>query len=328
MKKKILILIILLIVAAGGFFLFKKLEPQNSEDFIMLFGNVEVTEVNPGFKLTGKIIKLFTDEGCMVDAGQKIAILENADLKAIVRQTAHQLQEAQTRHRDLKAGSRPQEIREAEANVSSAKADLVKAEKDYERTEFLYKNGAVSAQELDAAKKAYDVAVAQHKAMLEKLSLVKEGPRIDEIIAAEQMAKQARAALSVSNERLKDTVLYSPIKGVILKKNVEAGDVVLAGTPVFTMGDLSKPYIKVYVKEDKLGLVKLGQKAEVAVDTYPGKIYEGTVSYISNEAEFTPKNIQTKEERVKWVFEVKVNVKNENNELKPGMPADVKLLLK
>jgi HlyD family secretion protein len=106
------------------------------------------------------------------------------------------------------------------------------------------------------------------------------------------------------------------------------GETLAAGAPVFTIGDLENPWIKVYVKEDKLGLVKLGQKAEVRTDSYPKKVYEGTVSYISSEAEFTPKNVQTQEERVKLVFGVKVKVKNENNELKPGMPADVKILVK
>ncbi|WP_318258534.1 efflux RND transporter periplasmic adaptor subunit [Geobacter anodireducens] len=122
--------------------------------------------------------------------------------------------------------------------------------------------------------------------------------------------------------------LKTPVKGVVLRKNVEGGETVTAGTPIFTVGDLEHPWVKIYVKEDKLGLVKLGQKAEVTVDTYPGKTFEGVVTYISPEAEFTPKNVQTQEERVKLVFGIKVNVDNPNQELKPGMPADVRIRLR
>ena len=125
--------------------------------------------------------------------------------------------------------------------------------------------------------------------------------------------------------RLADTKLYAPVSGVILKKHSEAGETVAAGIPVFRLGDLESPWIKVYVKEDRVGQVKLGQRALVSTDSYRGKTYEGSVSFISSEAEFTPKNVQTQEERVKLVFAVKVKVKNVNDELKPGMPADVRL---
>lgn len=188
------------------------------------------------------------------------------------------------------------------AGVKNAEAQLEKAKKDFERYEPLGKSGVITSQQMDAAKTAYDVAISQ-------LNL-------------------SRASLRTAEVRLKDTAIHSPASGVVLTKNVEEGETVAAGMPVFTIGDLENPWIKVYVKEDKLGLVKLGQKAEVRTDSYPRKIYEGTVTYISSEAEFTPKNVQTREERMKLVFAVKVKVKNKNSELKPGMPADVKILLK
>jgi HlyD family secretion protein len=140
--------------------------------------------------------------------------------------------------------------------------------------------------------------------------------------------QQARAVVSMSEARFADTELHAPMAGVILVKVSELGETVGAGTPVYKLGDLERPWVKVYIKEDKLGLVKLGQKARVMSDTYPGKAYEGTVTYIAGEAEFTPKNVQTQEERVKLVFAAKVSVKNENGELKPGMPADVRINVK
>jgi HlyD family secretion protein len=165
----------------------------------------------------------------------------------------------------------------------------------------LFQSGAISTQQMDAARTAYDVAFSQ--------------------------VQQSSAALRTSEVKLKDTVLYAPVSGVVLRKNIEAGETIAAGTPVFTIGDLENPWVKVYVKEDKLGLVKLGQQAQVKTDSYPGKVYEGTITYISSEAEFTPKNVQTQEERVKLVFGLKVSVKNLNDELKPSMPADVRILL-
>jgi len=162
-------------------------------------------------------------------------------------------------------------------------------------------SGAISVQQMDAAKRAYDAATSQ--------------------------LRQAKAALAASEERFRDSVLYAPLSGVVLRRNAEQGETVAAGAAVYSVGDLDNPWIKVYVKEDKLGLVKHEQKAEVRTDTFPDKVYAGTVTYISSEAEFTPKIVQTREERVKLVFGVKVSVRNENEELKPGMPADVTILL-
>jgi HlyD family secretion protein len=275
MKKRILIAGMGIIILMALFMMFRL---RNKQDAGVLpeSGNVEVTEVNIAFKIPGRVVSLLTDEGRTVKSGEKIAVLDSAEYESQVNQNR--------------------------ALLRNAEATLDKARKDYERADVLYKNGAISSQQMDAAKTANDVT----------LSLV----------------QQAAAALRTSEVKLKDTVIYSPVSGVVLRKNVEAGETVSAGTPVYTIGDLDNPWIKVYAQEAKLGLVKLGQKVEIRTDSYPGKIYEGTVTYISSEAEFTPKNVQTQEERVKLVYGVKVSVKNVNDELKPGMPADVRILIK
>lgn len=326
--RKIFILIIILLIAGVGFTIFKNMKPAESSDEILLSGNVEVTEINPGFKMAGRVTGLFTDEGMMVSAGQKIATLDDSQIKDIVDQNQAKLSESAASLQNLNAGSREEEIARASALANAAKADLVKTKKDHERAAFLYKNGAVSAQDNDAAKRAYDFAMAQYKAAVENANLVRAGFRKDEIKAASFRVEQAQAALSEAKEKLNDTILYAPCKAVVLNKNLETGDIVAAGVPVFTLGDLSRPWVKVYIKETKLKLIKLGQKAQVTADGFPDKTYQGYVSYIASQAEFTPKNIQTKEERVKLVFEVKVMVENKDGELKPGMPADVKILLK
>ncbi len=275
MKKKILIAGIGIIIL-GALFLTFRLRNKQDTGALPVSGNVEVTEVNIGFKIPGRVVALLTDEGRTVRIGEKIAVLDSAEYESQVNQNR--------------------------AIVRNAEATLDKARKDYERADVLYRNGAISSQQMDVAKTTSDVTLSQ--------------------------VQQAAAALKTSEVKLKDTVIYSPAAGVVLRKNVEAGETVSAGTPVYTIGDLDNPWVKVYVQEAKLGLVKLGQKAEIRTDSYPGKIYEGTVTYISSEAEFTPKNVQTQEERVKLVYGVKVSVKNVNDELKPSMPADVRILLK
>jgi len=328
MKKSVAIAVIALAAAAAVFLSARYFGKRGEENVLLLSGNMEVTETNTGFKPTGRIIDLLVVEGQSVRKGDLLARLDNAELASIVGQQRAALQEAGARLAELEAGSRPQEIEQARADVQSQEAELVRIKKDYERSEMLYQNGAIPSAQFDAAKSAFESRVAQLRRAAEQLSLAKEGPRKESIEAAAYQVRQARAQLRVAEEKLNDTLIYAPFSGVILRKNVELGETVAQGTPVYTIGDLANPWIKVYVKEDKLGLVKLGQKAQVTTDTYRGKVYNGWVSFISSEAEFTPKNVQTQEERVKLVFGVKVLVGNVNNELKPSMPADVRILLK
>ena len=324
MKKKLVLLgLIIVIAGVAAFFLFYGKKDESG--VLVSSGNVEVTEVDLGFKVPGRLEKLLTDEGMSVEAGGIVATLDPSELQFQIKAQQAVIDSNGAKLLELQRGSRPQEKISARALTSSASADLEKSRSDFNRAEVLYKNGAISAQQRDTTKRAFEVAKAQHDNALQKESLVKEGPRMETIRATEAQVRQAKAQLGVYQQQLTDMELKTPVKGVVLRKNVEAGETVAAGTPIFTVGDLEHPWVKIYVKEDKLGLVKLGQKGQVTVDTYPGKIFNGTVTYISSEAEFTPKNVQTQEERVKLVFGVKVSVDNPNQELKPGMPADVSI---
>lgn len=327
MKRKAIILGLVAVIAGITAFLTLRGEKDDAGSLVSS-GNVEVTEVDLGFKAPGRVERLLTDEGRNVAAGETVATLDRSELLRQMEAQQAVIDSTSARLLELKQGSRPQEKRGARAMTASASADLEKAQKDFERAEMLFGNGAISGQQRDAAKRAFEVATAQHDHALQNESLVREGPRLETIRGAEAQVRQAKAQLAVYREQLADMELKTPVKGVVLRKNVEGGETVTAGTPIFTVGDLEHPWVKIYVKEDKLGLVKLGQKAEVTVDTYPGKTFEGVVTYISPEAEFTPKNVQTQEERVKLVFGIKVNVDNPNQELKPGMPADVRIRLR
>jgi HlyD family secretion protein len=258
----------------------------------------------------------------------------------------------------LKAGARGQEIREAEALLRRAKATRDNAESDYKRAVMLFDKELIAQQQRDTAWTTLEVASQEYQAARERLDMIREGPRQEEIRRAEADVGQAkaslieahtgeleivsrrqqlatleanvrrdRAALSVAEAQVGYTVLQSPQAGVVLRKHVEPGEIVAAGTPIVTVADLADIWVKIYVPEPQLGRVKLGGAADVTTDSYRGKVYPGTVSFVNSEAEFTPKNIQTKEERVKLVFAVKVRVANPNQELKPGMPADVRLNL-
>lgn len=326
MKKKLIIIPLFIAAAAVAAFFLLRGEKEDP-GVLTASGNAEVTEVDLGFKVPGRVEELLTDEGRNVSAGSVVATLDRAELLRQMEAQQAVIEANQAKLLELRHGSRPQEKRSARSTVLSASADLEKAKKDFERAKLLFRNGAISAQQADTTRRAFEVARAQHDHALQTESLVLEGPRAEAIRNAEAQVRQARAQLGVYREQLADMELRTPVAGVVLRKNVEGGETVAAGTPIFTVGDLEHPWVKIYVKEDKLGLVKLGQKASVTVDTYPGKKFDGTVTYVSSDAEFTPKNVQTREERVKLVFGVKVSVANPSQELKPGMPADVSIRL-
>jgi HlyD family secretion protein len=249
---------------------------------------------------------------------------------------------------DLEAGSRPQEIAYAEASLSAAAAQKAEFQSDYIRARQLFEKKMISSEQYDAAKAAFDVAAQRYREAVEHLALVKEGsrkqqieeagaafnqakaqydlvkagPRKETIDQARAKVKQAEAALRLAETQLSYATLAMPMSGVVLSKNIEPGEYVAPGTPVVTVGDLVNVWLRAYIPETDLGLVKVGQKAKVTTDTYPGKVYVGRVSFIAQEAEFTPKNVQTEKERVKLVYRIKIDITNPNMELKPGMPAD------
>jgi len=326
MKRTIMILIFVSVVIFVAIFFTARQRYSINQHMMLLSGNIEVIELNIGFNIPGRVIERPVDEGMYVKKGDVLAKIDSKELASLVLQQRAQLNEAKVKLDELKAGSRAQEIEQAIAGLKAANAELIKAKKDFERAEILYENGAIPSSKFDEAKSIYDARSALYKKAEETLSLVSEGPRKEVIEAATLRVDQAKAQLAVSEERLKEATIYAPIDGVILKKYVEIGETIQAGQPVVTLGDIERPWVKVYVKEDKIGLIKLGQKALINIDTFKNKTYEGLVTYISSAAEFTPKTVQTHEERVKLVFGVKVSVKNQNGELKPGMPADVRIL--
>ena len=282
-----------------------------------------------------------------------LAELEAGSRPEEIAQAEASAQQAKARLDEMLAGSRPEELSAAEAVLRRAKAEAERARLDAERYEGLYKKEIVSAQQYDLARTAFETALARQREAEEQYKLVKEGPRKEQIEQAraawlqaqerfvlvkkgprQETIEQARArlqqakeGLAVAETRLGYATLTSPLAGVVLSKNVEPGEFVAAGTPIVTVGDLENVWLRAYINETDLGRVKVGQRVRVATDTYPDKRYEGRVSFIAAQAEFTPKSVQTEKERVKLVYRVKVDIRNPNMELKPGMPADAEILM-
>jgi len=282
-----------------------------------------------------------------------LAELEAGSRPEEIAQAEASVQKAQARLDELLTGSRPQEIASAEATVQRAKAEMERLKTEFERRQNLLNENVISTQEYDSAKTAYESAQAVLKEAEEQLKLVKEGPRKEQIEQAradlngakehynlikkgprKETIDQARARLQQAKEtlalaetHLSYAILISPISGLVLSKDIEPGEYIAPGTPVVTVGNLENVWLRAYINETDLGRVKVGQKVRITTDTYPGKIYNGEISFISSEAEFTPKNVQTQKERVKLVYRIKIIIQNPNMELKPGMPADAEISL-
>jgi len=275
------------------------------------------------FRTQGRIVALPVEEGKPVKEGDLLARIDDADYQQQVR-----IDEAvlQTRGRELdlaEAGNRTQDVQAAGQTVADAKADLEMKRTDLERYSALYKRDAISAQTRDQADTAFKRAQAVYERAQQNLSEIREGTRKEQIAVSRATLQAARQNLELSKVRRDYTVLHSPVTGVVTVRQAELGEYVVPGTPVVTIADLDHLWVRAYVSETDLGRARWGQAVTLKTDTYPGKSYHGTISFISPEAEFTPKTVQTNKERVALVYRIKVDVENANHELKPGMPADV-----
>jgi HlyD family secretion protein len=324
-KLKLLIPILVIIVATATYFLYFKKEINPNQ--VKVSGNIEVTTVGVGFKVAGHVNQRLVDEGETVKKGQIVAKLETADLELDVANANAQLLAAQATLAQLTNGSRPQDVSVAQAVLRSAQADKQNAAAEYERMRRLFAQGAISVQDRDRSQTAFATANARADQTAQQLSLVVEGPRREEIDLAAARVEQMKQVQKLAQTRLAYAQITAPVDGVVLSKNIEAGEYVSPGTPVVTVGDLNQVWLKAYIAETDLGKVKLGQKVTVTTDTYHNKVYNGTIGFIASEAEFTPKSIQTTEERVKLVYRIKINIENTARELKPGMPADALIQL-
>lgn len=324
MKRRLLILVVLAALAGGGWLLYSHFKGSDAQDanLLKLSGHMETTETDMAFKVAGKVAVIHFEEGDQVATGQLVAELEDQDLRQEVDLAEARLAAAQATLSKLLAGNRPQELKDAEAALSQAVADQADKARDLARQEALYKRGAAAQAPLDKARLANTVAVDAVSRARERLSLVKEGFRREDIAAGRADVAQAKASLDLARTKLGYAKIYAPTPGVVLVRQAEPGEVLAVGAPVVTLGDLEGIWLEGYIPETQLAQVRLGQKAYVTTDTYPGKHYPAWVAYISSKAEFTPKTVETQKERITLVYRTKVRAENPDQELKPGMPGE------
>ena len=388
MKKRLRIVIPVLIAVFGGIGLFNYLKDREDANSLRFSGNIEVTEAQMSFRIPGRLAERLVAEGDTVRTGQILARLDKTDQTIAVAQAEANLAYAESVLAELVAGSRKEDLDRAESRVvqaresltemrrgsriediergraeqASAKAaeqaalvQLNQAKIDFDRYTSLYKDGSVSKTVLETyqtglktAENRVKEAEGRTRAASEGLSLLKAGPRIEQIDrtaaalkqaeaeyalikagARQESIDQARAKVRAAAESVKQaqqqlsyTELLAPMDGVVLSTAAEAGEYLNPASPVVTLGGTLTPWLRAYINEKDLGRIKLQQEVKVSTDSFPGKSYRGRVTFISSQAEFTPKTVQTFEERIKLMYRIKVTLANPDNELKPGMPAD------
>jgi len=289
---------------------------------VAVTGTIEATQVDVSVKITGRILKRLVNEGDRVTRGQVLVRLDDSELAADVRRQDAAVRSAEATLRDLQKGARPQEIEDARAAVASAEATRTMTEREYQRTDQLYTKNLIAAQDVDRARQAYEVSKAQERSARERLALLLAGSRPDQIDAAQWQVTQAEFALAQAQSRLREAVVVSPIDGVVLRKNLEAGETANPGVPILTLVNPKDVWLRAYVPETEVGRLKVGDTATLHVDAFPNRVFTGRLIEIASEAEFTPRNVQTKKERVNLVFRIKIQIDNPDGLLKPGLPAD------
>jgi HlyD family secretion protein len=322
-RKRLMLIGAAVVVVAAGFTV---LRGRGGDGSLDASGTVEATDAQLGFQAAGRIDTIMVREGDRVKAGQELARLDQAELKARRQQAAAQLGAAQATLTELERGSRSEEVAQGRDQLAAANQRLTDAQRDLDRTKRLFDGGAVSREALDKAQLAFDVAQSQHDQAAQALRLLETGPRVERIEAQRAAVAAARATVGQIDAMLANAVIRAPFDGVVTVKDREIGETVSPGAPVLTVTNLNDRWVRIYIPETRIGAVHVGEDAQITADTYKGKIYRGTVSFIASEAEFTPKNVQTRDERVKLVYAVKVRITTDTTyDLKPGIPADVQL---
>jgi len=321
MKKKVAAVVVLLLLAAGAYWGYKNYYKPDA-GLIQATGTIEATTVELNAKTAGTIAKLTADTGETVAAGQLVAELFRNDLLAQRERDALGVLKAEAQLADLQSGAREQEKQEAATGISLAQVNLAKATTDLGRIETLFQNGAVPQADYDKAKTNAELAKNQLAAAEARLNLLEAGSRPQQIRAAQAEVERSRAVLKASDAVLADLRVSSPIAGVVQSSNYEAGEYVPMGASLATVADLKDLWVKVYIPTDDLPQIKLGQQVSFVVSGLD-KEYQGVVEEIATRGEFTPKTIQTQQERANVVFAVKVKIGDTGGVLKPGMPADV-----
>lgn len=285
-------------------------------------GTIESTNIIVSSKAAGNILTMNFSEGDKVNSGDTVLIIDHEQLELQLHQAIAGKDAAQAQLNLMLKGAREEDIIQAEQNLKQAKVNFETAERDKNRMQKLYDSQSITQKQYEDAVARFELMSAQYKSAQENYSKVRKIFRPEEIEQARANLNKAIAGVELLKKNIRDCYVVSPINGFLVKTFVERGESVTPMSSLFKVSDLDIVELVIYVSTEELGYVKLGQEADVTIDAFKDKVYKGKVTYISPEAEFTPKNIQTKDERTKLVFAVKITIPNKEYDLKSGMPAD------
>ena len=323
-KRKIVVILVVLAVAAAGVGVWHFLVREEAETTsLVLYGNVDIRQVDVAFNASERVASVLAEEGDAVAKGQLLGTVETERLGAAVNRSDAQVRAQRQVVARLETGSRPQEIQKAHADVAAAQAHAKDAQATLQRFQSAVQSQAISREALDNAHMQKDVAQADLKAAKEALSLALEGSRQEDIAAAQATLEAYTAELAIARKNLADANLISPEAGVIQNRILEPGDMASPQVPAYILALTDPIWVRVYVSETDLGKIRPGMAATVRTDTFPDKVYDGWVGFISPTSEFTPKSVETEALRTSLVYQVRVYVKNPQNELRLGMPVTV-----
>lgn len=297
---------------------------RNNEDpsAIVASGHVEATDVRISAKVPGRLQAIPVQEGDPVAAGQELARIETTDLRLALQQARAEREQAHAELRLRLAGARKEDVAELEAQIQGVLADLQGAQKDFDRMQGLLDSGSGTTKARDDARTRRDALAARLEAMRQALARMKAGFRSEEKDAARARRATVEARIAQLEQQIADATVTSPLAAIVTDKVAEPGELVQVGSPLVVLTNLKEPWLTVYVGALDLPKLRLGQQAEVTTDD--GQTRKGKITYIASQAEFTPKNVQTRDERIKLVYKLKVGLPNEDGVFKPGMPAEAR----
>jgi HlyD family secretion protein len=324
MRRRLIIIALALVLAAGAAWWWFAQTPAAGP--LVLTGNVEVRQVNLGFKVGGRIKQLKVDEGDSIAEGQSLAALEKVYFEDSIAQLRAQRDQAAANVAKLEAGNRPEEIAQAEATVAEREASVTNSQVTLERAEQLLKSAT-------GTRKAYDDALAAHRSAEARLNsashalrVMRIGFRSEDIAAARAQLAEREAALQIATRQLNDAELTAPTQSIVLSRVREVGAIVAAGETVFVLSLTSPVWIRSYVSEVDLGRIQPGMQVSVSTDTPGAPLLKGRIGFISTTAEFTPKSVETRELRTSLVYRIRIIVDDTGDTLRQGMPVTVAVL--
>ncbi len=326
-RSRLLLAAALAAAVAAGVLAWRWRRSSTSPDQLVVYGNVDVRDVDLAFDVSERIVAVHVEEGAEVRKGDLLAELDDAIFRHEVAEAEARVAAQRATVARLEHGSRPEEIEEAEARLDEAQARLHDARVTLQRVEKLARADASSKQEYDDAQASYRAAKARVDAARKALDLAIEGPRAEDVAAARAELRAAESALALAKHRLEDTRLYAPGRGTILVRILEPGAVVLPSTPVLTLALADPVWVRAYLSETDLGRVRPGMRARISSDARPDRPYEGWVGFISPTAEFTPKTVETPDLRTSLVYRVRIFVHDPDGSLRQGMPVTASILL-